>query len=62
MKQQQIIRLTAGSLTLISALLGYFFNKNWLFLAIFVGLNLMQFSFTNYCPLKSLLKKMGVRE
>lgn len=47
---------------IISSVLTYFFNKNWIFLGMFVGLNLVQYSFTNYCPLKSLLKKIGVRE
>jgi hypothetical protein len=37
-------------------------NPNWLFLTAFVGLNLLQSAFTNWCPLLVLLKKLGVRE
>ena len=47
---------------IISSVLTYFFNKNWIFLGLFVGLNLVQYSFTNYCSLKSLLKMIGVKE
>jgi hypothetical protein len=37
-------------------------NANWLFLTAFVGLNLLQSAFTNWCPLIVVLKKLGVRE
>ncbi|MCU0568745.1 MAG: DUF2892 domain-containing protein [Oculatellaceae cyanobacterium Prado106] len=37
-------------------------NSNWLWLTAFVGLNLLQSAFTNWCPLIVLLKKLGVRE
>jgi hypothetical protein len=37
-------------------------NLNWLFLTAFVGLNLLQSAFTNWCPLIVVLQKLGVRE
>jgi hypothetical protein len=55
------VRLVAGSLILISLLLSLI-NPNWLFLTGFVGLNLLQSAFTNWCPLIGLLKRMGVSE
>ncbi len=59
--QHQWVRLVAGSMVLISLSLSLV-NSNWLFLTAFVGLNLLQSAFTNWCPLIVLLKKMGVRE
>jgi hypothetical protein len=52
--------LVAGSIVLISVSLSLI-NPNWLFLTAFVGLNLLQSAFTNWCPLIVLLKKLGVR-
>lgn len=60
MKRINIVYAFAGSLTLISSLLGYFVSKNWLFLAMFVGLNLFQFAFSNFCPLELMLKKLNI--
>ncbi len=59
--QHQWVRLVAGSMVLISLSLALV-NLNWLFLTAFVGLNLLQSAFTNWCPLIVLLKKIGVRE
>jgi hypothetical protein len=58
--QHQWVRLVAGSIVLISVSLSLI-NPNWLFLTAFVGLNLLQSAFTNWCPLIVLLKKLGVR-
>ncbi|MCA9460337.1 MAG: DUF2892 domain-containing protein [Nanoarchaeota archaeon] len=51
------IRIIAGTFVFISALLGFFHHKYWLFITMFVGLNLFQFGFTQFCPLKLILKK-----
>lgn len=59
--QHQWVRLIAGSIVLMSLSLSLI-NPNWLFLTAFVGLNLLQSAFTNWCPLIVLLKKLGVRE
>ncbi len=59
--QHQWIRLIAGSMVLTSLSLALI-NPNWLWLTAFVGLNLLQSAFTNWCPLIVLLKKLGVRE
>jgi hypothetical protein len=37
-------------------------NNNWLFLTVFVGLNLLQSAFTKWCPLIVVLQKLRVRE
>jgi len=58
--QHQWIRLIAGSIILMSLALSLI-NSSWLWLTAFVGLNLLQSAFTNWCPLIVLLKKLGVR-
>lgn len=59
MKREYIIRLVAGTLVLAGTALGYFVAKEWLLLPTFVGLNLLQSSFTEFCPLEIILKKTG---
>ncbi|MFZ9872421.1 MAG: YgaP family membrane protein, partial [Steroidobacteraceae bacterium] len=41
----------AGAVVLISLSLGVWVDQNWFFLTAFVGLNLLQSSFTGFCPL-----------
>ena len=58
----KLVRLFAGLMVLISVALTYFVHPNWMWLTIFVGINLAQSGLTNICPLASILKKMGVPE
>ena len=51
----------AGTMTLLSLALTYLYNPYWLLLAAFVGLNMLQASFTGFCPLAFVLKRLGVR-
>ncbi len=60
--RERIVRAVAGSMTLISITLAYFIHINWLLLAAFVGLNLLQSSFTKFCPLEIILDKLGVEK
>lgn len=62
MKLENYIRIIAGSLVFVTALLGFLINPNWLFVTMFVGLNLFQFGFTGFCPMGIILKKLGVKE
>ena len=55
---ENIIRRFAGVFVLASLVLGYFVNPYWLLLTAFVGINLLQSSFTNWCPLELMLKKV----
>lgn len=52
----------AGSVVLISLWLGHAVSVNWYWLAAFVGANLLQASFTGFCPLAMILKKLGVKQ
>lgn len=51
----------AGSLILASLALGYFVSPYWLLLTTFVGANLLQASFTGFCPAAIAMKKLGVK-
>ncbi|WP_321481264.1 DUF2892 domain-containing protein [uncultured Bacteroides sp.] len=55
MIKERIIRFVAGTLVLTSVLLAYFVAIEWLFLAGFVGFNLLQSSMTKFCPLEKIL-------
>lgn len=58
--KERIVRAVAGTLVLLSITLAYFVNINWLALSAFVGLNLLQSSFTRFCPLELILDKAGI--
>ena len=60
MKLHLIIRRFAGAFILASLLLAHYHSQNWLWFTAFVGFNLLQSSFTNFCPLEIVLKKFGV--
>jgi len=57
MKIQLLLRRLAGILILSSLALGYFVSPYWFFVTAFVGLNLFQSSFTNFCPVENLMQK-----
>jgi len=47
---------------MLSLGLGYYVHPGWFLFTAFVGLNLFQSAFTNWCPAITMLRKMGVRE
>jgi hypothetical protein len=62
---ERIIHIAAGTFILLSLLLGVpgsplYMSSGWLAFTAFVGANLLQFGFTEFCPLGWILKKMGV--
>ena len=59
MNVDRLVLAFAGTMILLSAALAYFVHPNWLALTAFVGLNLLQSSFTGFCPLATVLRKMG---
>jgi hypothetical protein len=52
----------AGMMILASLALAWFATSYWLLLTAFVGLNLMQSSFTGFCPAAIVFRKLGLRE
>jgi hypothetical protein len=55
------LRLVGGAFVAASVLLGMYVNPNFYWFTVFVGLNLFQSAFTNWCPMVSILKAAGVR-
>ena len=51
----------AGTVVLVSLGLSLWLSLYWLLLTAFVGLNLLQASFTGFCPMAIVLRRMGVR-
>ena len=51
----------AGIVVLLSAVLAWFANPYWLALTAFAGLNLLQASFTGFCPAALVFKRLGVK-
>ena len=60
MTVERWLRLIAGSLILASATLAAIHSPYWLLFTGFVGLNLAQSAFTNWCPMMTILRKLGV--
>ncbi|WP_303290916.1 DUF2892 domain-containing protein [Marinobacter sp. SS5-14b] len=56
------LRLMAGVFTLISILLAHYASPYWLLFTGFIALNLIQSSFTKWCPAMVILKKLGLKE
>lgn len=54
------LRLIAGFFVALSVALGYWVHPYWFGFTAFVGLNLFQSAFTNWCPMMSILRKIGV--
>ena len=61
MTLDRLIRLIAGAFVLASLALGYWVNPYWFLFTAFVGLNLFQSAFTNWCPMMTFLRKAGVK-
>ncbi|MBI4444914.1 MAG: DUF2892 domain-containing protein [Acidobacteria bacterium] len=61
MTLERYLRLIAGFFVLLSLALGQWVNSYWYFFTAFVGLNLFQSAFTNWCPMMVLLRKLGAR-
>ena len=56
------LRMIAGFFILLSLILSQLHSAYWLWFTAFVGLNLLQSAFTNWCPMITFLRKLGVRE
>jgi hypothetical protein len=61
MSIERYIRLIAGAFVLGSLALGYWVSPYWFLFTGFVGLNLFQSAFSNWCPMMAILRKAGVQ-
>jgi hypothetical protein len=61
MTVERMLRLIAGAFVLASVLLGMYVHPGFYWFTAFVGLNLFQSAFTNWCPMMAILRKAGLR-
>jgi DUF2892 family protein len=61
MTVERSLRMIAGAFVAASVLLGIYVNPLFLWFTLFVGLNLFQSSFSQWCPMMSILRRAGVR-
>ncbi len=59
--RERIVRAVAGTMVIVSVLLAFYVAMPWMWLAVFVGVNLLQSSVTRFCPLEKILAALGVR-
>ena len=62
MTVERCLRAIAGAFILVSVLLGHYHSPYWLLFTGFVGLNLLQSAFSNWCPMMTFLRKLGAKE
>jgi hypothetical protein len=60
MTVERALRLIAGAFVMLSVLLGIYVNADFLWFTAFVGLNLFQSAFTNWCPMMAILRRSGL--
>ncbi|MEO8503831.1 MAG: DUF2892 domain-containing protein [Acidobacteriota bacterium] len=58
---ERALRGIGGGFVLLSLALGYFVHPGFYLFTAFVGANLLQSAFTDTCPMKAILRKLGVR-
>jgi predicted CDP-diglyceride synthetase/phosphatidate cytidylyltransferase len=62
MTVDRLLRIIGGAFVAASVLLSMYVHPYFLWFTLFVGLNLFQSGFTNWCPMMSILRKAGVRD
>ncbi|WP_026362520.1 YgaP family membrane protein [Geopsychrobacter electrodiphilus] len=62
MTVNRYLRMIAGFFVVLSVVLSQIYSPNWLYFTGFVGLNLFQSAFTKWCPMISILRKLGVAD
>lgn len=62
MTVNRYLRMIAGFFVVLSVVLSQIHSAYWLYFTAFVGLNLFQSAFTNWCPMITILRKLGVNE
>lgn len=62
MTVERWLRLIAGAFVLLSLVLAQIHSAYWLLFTAFVGLNLFQSGLTNWCPMMTLLRRLGASD
>ncbi len=60
MMVERILRGMTGFFVLLSTVLAYYVDERWIWFTVFIGINLLQSAFTNWCPTMTILRKCGV--
>jgi hypothetical protein len=60
MNVERAVRLLAGAIVIASLALAHWVSPNWLWLTAFVGVNLAQSAFTDWCPAMAIFRRMGL--
>ena len=55
-------RVIVGVMVLLSVVLTFYVNQSWMWLTVFIGVNLIQSAFTKWCLLETILVKLGVKK
>ncbi|MFH1459024.1 MAG: DUF2892 domain-containing protein [Candidatus Omnitrophota bacterium] len=58
---ERLLRGMSGFFILVSLALAHYLNPAWLWFTVFVGANLLQSAFTNWCPAMLILKALGIK-
>ncbi|MCL4306373.1 DUF2892 domain-containing protein [bacterium] len=61
MRVEEAVRLLAGFMILLSLALTMWVNQWWMLLTAFVALNLIQSSFSKWCPAITIFRKLGLK-
>jgi hypothetical protein len=61
MTVERYLRMIAGTVVLVTLALGHWVHPGWYWFTAFVGLNLLQPAFTNWCPMMTILRSLGVQ-
>ena len=59
--KNRVFRAVVGSFILISLILALYVNINWLWFTVFIGVNMLQSSITQWCLLDTILGKLGLK-
>jgi hypothetical protein len=62
MTVERALRLMAGVMVLVSAALIYFVSIYWIWFTVFIGLNLLQSGFTDWCGAMAIFRAMGLKD
>lgn len=61
MTVERLLRLIAGAFVVVSIVLGMYVHAGWFWFTLFVGANLFQSAFSNWCPMMTILRRAGVK-
>lgn len=61
MTLDRAVLLFAGIMILVSLALSWLYSPNWLYFTAFIGFNMVQASFTGFCPAAMVLKRLGLK-